>query len=384
MDVTLCSLSAGGIAHYSYALADALQSAGLETTVLMHDHPEYDLAGYPHRHGTSTELVMGISPARRVLAPAKNLAVMLKTTRRSDVVHFQWALGPRSDRLYWPILRKLGKKLVYTAHDVLPHEPEIMSLEHCRWVYDFADALIVHGENLKALLLERFDVDPRKVHVIPHGNYNFVADTASRWNRATARQSFGYTDEDRVVLFFGLIRPYKGLDDLIEAVRIVRDGAKGRSGRVRLLVAGRPLADHWKEGRYEALLAEAGLTEDCHLHLEHIAMLDVPRFFHAADVVAVPYKRGSQSGVLQLAYSFAKAAVATRVGSLPEVTRSGENARLVAPEAPAELAAVLGDLLFDPDAAAALGARARRYADTELGWPQIAKKTQAVYAGLPA
>ncbi len=376
------ALSHGGIAHYTYALADALQRNAVDTSVLMYDEPEYDLHGYPHLHRVSRSLRLATSPRRRLTSPLQNLAALALAARNSQVAHFQWSLGRRNDRLIWPLLRAAGKRIVYTAHDVLPHEPDIMNHEHCQWVYDHADAVIVHGERLKATLLEHFPVSPQKVHVVRHGNYNFVADTPGAWTRESARESFGFGPNDRVVLFFGLIREYKGLDTLIDACGLVSQRGLPDGQRLRLLVGGRDFKNHWHDGRYEVRIREAGLYDGASLHLKHIPMLEVARFFHAADVVAIPYRRGSQSGVLQLTYSFKKAAVATRVGSLGE----GPNAdvtRFVEPNDPAAFAHALHGLLTDPEASASLGSQARAYADRELAWQPIAERTRAIYDGLP-
>lgn len=380
--VTLCSvLAQGGIAHYSYGLANALQDSGQPTTMLMYRFPEYDLDGFPHSCRVVKKLSLRISRRTAITSPVRNLEVMLRTTFRSDVVHFQWSLGERTDRLHWPILRRLGKRIVYTAHDVLPHESDIMSLDHCRWVYHSADALFVHGEALKELMIERFHVNPASIHVVPLGNFNFVADTPGPWNRDSARKSFGFDEDDRVVVFFGLIRAYKGIDDLLEACRLVRDQGLGRGQRLRLVIAGRVFKNHWEEGGYEALIRDKGLSDVVSLHFGHIEMRDIARFFHAADVVAVPYKRGSQSAVLRLAHSFRKAAVATAVGSLAELPRN-ELSRFVPPENPGAFAEATRELLLDRDAAAAIGLRAREYSDTELSWDRIARTTRSVYASI--
>jgi len=380
--IVMCSaLAQGGIAHYSYCLASALQASGTDVTQLMYGYPEYDLRSYPHAHRVVRGLELAVSPRTKLTSPFVNLGVMLKSAYRSPLVHFQWSLGARTDRLHFPVLRRLGKRLVYTAHDVLPHEAEIMSLQHCRWLYGSSDALFVHGDSLKQLLLERFAVDPARVHVVPHGNYNFISDTPGPWQRDNARASFGFDAADRVVLFFGLIRGYKGIDTLLEACRLVQAEGLEQGQRLKLLIAGRVFKDHWREGNYDAQLRDTGLGEHTRLHLAHIEMPDIARFFHAADVVAIPYKRGSQSGVLRLAYSFAKASVATRVGSLAEVPDEASTC-FVPPEDAAAFAHELRRLLCDPELASALGRRARHYADSELSWDRIAGTTRAVYDSL--
>ena len=384
MRVTLCSaLAQGGIGQYTYGLACALQAAGVDVTQLLYEYPEYDLERFPHPYRLVKKLQLAISRRTQLTSPIRNLRVMLQESWRADLVHFQWSLGARTDKLHIPILRRLGKPIVYTAHDVLPHDSNVMSLEHCRWLYHQADALFVHGESLKQLLSERFEVDPALVHVIPHGNYNFISDVPGPWSREQARASFGFTEDDCVVLFFGLIREYKGIDTLLEACRILNQRGLRPGQRLKLLIAGRVYRDHWNEGGYARLIEQAGLTHTVKLHLDHVSMQDIARFFNAADVMAVPYKRGSQSGVLRLAYSFGKPAVATRVGSLSELP-AADLTCFVPPEDPEAFANALQELLGNPTAARELGRRARNYADTELSWDRIAATTRAVYESLGA
>jgi glycosyltransferase involved in cell wall biosynthesis len=384
IDVTLCTLlSQGGIAHYTYCLASALQAAGITVTQLVGSYPEYELQSYPHAHRVLEDLRLGVTPWSRLTSPVRNLQTMLQATRHSQIVHLQWSLGARTDRALLPLLRRLGKSLVYTAHDVLPHESSIMSERHARWLYRYPDALFVHGESLKTLLVGRFDVDPALVHVVPHGNFNFISDTPGPWSRMSARKSFGFEPSDRVVLFFGLIRDYKGLDTLIQACRLVSERGLPRGQRLKVIIAGRVFSNHWDEGRYDAAIRDSGIGDHIQLHLRHVEMAEIARFFRAADVLAVPYKRGSQSGVLRLAYSFALATVATNVGSLSEV--SGRDvSRFVAPDDPAAFADELWDLLADTDRAQSLGRRGRKYADEVLGWDRIAQTTRAVYEVLLA
>ena len=379
LDVTLCSaLAEGGIAHYSYCLANALHASGATVKQLLFGWPEYELRDYPHSHRVIPGLRVANSRWTRLTSPILNLEVMLRTAWRSQVVHFQWTLGQRTDWLHMSTLRRLGKAIVYTAHDVLPHEAEIMTKQHARWLYHVPDALFVHGENLKTLMVERFEIEPARVHVIAHGNYNFISDAPGRWTRDSARASFGFDADDCVVLFFGLIREYKGIDTLIEACRILKERGLANGRKLKLLIAGRVFLDHWNQAGYDASIRKAGLQDHVQLHLRNVPMDEVQRFFKAADVLAVPYKRGSQSGVLRLAYSFGMATVATSVGSLAEVSGHGIT-RFVPPKDPDAFANALDELLCDRDMARAMGTRARHYADVELGWDRIAQTTRAVY-----
>jgi glycosyltransferase involved in cell wall biosynthesis len=373
------SLASGGIAHYTYCLADALTSLGTEAEVLMYDYPAYDLASLPHRHRVKPNIRMSHTHAARVVDPMRNLSTLLQSARRSDVVHYQWAGGPRTDRIQWSMVKVLRKPIVYTAHDVQPHENDIIGRDHNLWLYRNADAIIVHGHRLKENLIEIASVPSEKVYVLKHGNYNFVADQYVRWDRTLARASFDFREDDLVVLFFGMIRPYKGVDTLIEACRQVREQCPGVGRRLRLIIAGRPLKNYWQEGGYPQQIAAAGLEEQTNCIVEHIEMADIGRFFHASDIVAVPYKSGSQSGVLQLAYSFAKPVIVTDVGCFKDVIEDGKTGLLVPPDDSTQFAQALIQLLDSPENANKMGQAGRSYAETELSWEGIAAETEQVY-----
>jgi glycosyltransferase involved in cell wall biosynthesis len=150
-----------------------------------------------------------------------------------------------------------------------------------------------------------------------------------------ARAALGIpADVGGVVLFFGLIRPYKGLDVLLRAVA----GAAFQQQKIHVLVAGECYGD---EATYTQLADELGLGDRTHFYLQYIANEAVAQFFSAADVVALPYKTATQSGVLQIAYHFNRPVVVTRVGGLPEMVEEGESGFVVPPNDPAAVADVL-------------------------------------------
>ena len=199
-----------------------------------------------------------------------------------------------------------------------------------------------------------------------------------QWDRGRARASFGYGPDEKVVLFFGLIRPYKGLGDLIAACRLLTQ--EHPDVPLRLLIAGRTLDTYWEDGGYARQIAEAGLAEQTTCVIEHIPMEDIGRYFRAADMVAIPYKSGSQSGILQLAYAYAKPVVVTDVGSIAEVVEPGLTGLVVPPSDAAAFAAALAQLLADPEQAQRVGCQGRAYAETVLSWDPIAAQTRQLYA----
>lgn len=379
----LFSTPDGGIGQYTYCLCQALQAAqSVEPTVLVHETPAYDMSAFPHRHRVKPDLRWPQGRWGKIAAPSHNLRCFAREARRADLVHFQWNNGPRFDRMNWNWIKRAGKPIVYTAHDVQPHERSPEDQEHNVWMARNADAVIVHGESLKQTLLSLSGIAPERVHVLPHGNFQPIAEQFPQWDRARARASFGFEDDEQALLFFGYVRPYKGLDTLIEACAQVRDARPER--RFRLLIAGRTLSNFWEEGGYAGRIEKAGLAERTTYAIEYVPMADVARYFLAADIVTLPYKSGSQSGILQMAYAYARPVVVTDVGSIGEVVQSGRTGLVVAPDDPPAFAAALLTLLDDPAAALQIGAQGRAYAETELSWSRIAAATARVYQAVLA
>lgn len=380
MDCLLvCPQVSGGICHYTYCLATALQRQCADVIVLTSSTGDYELSDLAHSHRVIRGLHLHGTGVSRVAQQFLNLAELNRHMRLVKAVHFQWPLGPRTDRLLWNACRRKGHRVVYTAHNIVPHEKENKREGHTDWLYATADALIVHGRALSDQLLETYPPAAGRIHVLPLGNYNFVADAYNQWDRKRARSSFGLAESDRVVLFFGYLRRYKGIDTLIQACgSLIR--SSGRAGsNVRLIIAGDNSLGEWGAGGYDALLDAEGLASRTQTVLTYIPLSDVGRYFHAADVVALPYRSGSQSALLQLAYAFRKPAVVTDVGSIGESVIDGVTGLVVAPEDPKSLATALFSLLDDPPGANQLGEAGRSYAETEFSWDRIASKTLSIY-----
>lgn len=375
----VCGSTNGGICHYTFSLSEALHLSGDEVTVLTLNDPSYELLKLAHTHTVKSVLKVSTRKISRLYNPLLNMHTLMKEARHVDLVHFQWPMGPRTDPMQWKNLKIAGKHIVYTAHNVISHEQGSREESHVAWLYAEADAIIVHGNNLKETLLKRFAVDAKKVHVVVLGNYNFIADRFDKWERTTARSSFGWSEKERVVLFFGMIRHYKGLDTLIAACKILMANDSWNGTRLRLLVAGASVYNHWQEAGYAQQIAMAGLTSNSHCAIEFVPMEDIGRYCLACDVLAIPYRSGSQSAAVQLAYAYAKPVVLTDVGSLAESVQDGITGLVVPPEDPVALAKALHELLSDEGRAVEMGRQGRLYAETHLSWQTIAEQTQQIY-----
>lgn len=390
----------GGIGHYVHNLSGALAWAGVETALITSAEEPYELADFPspltiyrtlREHplpaGRSLRAFVGRRVAARV-GPRRNNDAVAEAARAfgAQVIHYQWPLGGYAQAGLWDALRRrTGLPIVYTAHDVLPHEltwEQIRADARLRaaWgeLYRAADHLIAHAERLKQQMVETFDLPAEKITVLPHGNYTFLADQDRVWDRARARASLGLAGDETAILFFGFIREYKGLETLIEAAA----GMRERSG-VRLLVVGKPYPwPSWEETPYARLAAERGVDRRLLPVTEYVPLGDIARYFRASDIVALPYHRASQSGVLQMAYGFARATVCTDTGGLKEAAIPGETALFVPPRDPEALAEALDALVADPGRREAVGRAGRCHAETAYSWEPIAARTLEIYERL--
>jgi glycosyltransferase involved in cell wall biosynthesis len=371
---------------YDRALCGALARLGCQVELMTAPFLYEELArptGYRVRHAffglaggrLGARLGLGRRPAaRRLLKAAEyplDWAVLVARLARRppDVLHVQWSLDPALDVWCWRGLRRRGVPVVYTSHNLLPHDARRGDAGRYARLYRAVDAVIVHSRRSAGALVERFGPAPERVAVVPHGP---LLEEEPDLDRAEARRRLGLPPSAPLILFAGLIEPYKGLGDLVVAFTGLADAWPA----ARLVVAGRPNEPF---APYRAALEARGLLDRTHLDLRFLPRADLAAYLCAADVVALPYRHVTTSGVLLAARRFGRPVVATAVGDLAELIQDGENGLLVPPADPPALADALSRLLADPALGARFGAAGRRVALTEHGWDQIARRTLLVY-----
>jgi glycosyltransferase involved in cell wall biosynthesis len=334
---------------YDHELAASLARAGTEVELVT---SRFRFGEVPAPDGyVRTELFYPLSSRlfqrSRLRLPLKAaehpLGLAALRRRHADVLHLQWLAAPELDaRFFRPHL-----PAVFTAHDLLPRRTA-QRTELWRKLLGRFERVIVHSENGRETLAG-IGVDPKRLRVVPHPV--FPSDPPR-------------TDEGRTVLCFGVIRPYKGLADAIEAVR--------RAGNARLLVAGDPL-----EPLEPYRAAAAGL--DIEWRLGYLSPTEVDRAFGDATIALFPYKPElDQSGALLRALGAGVPAVAYDVGGVAEPVRRFGAGRVVPAGDVDALAAAVHELLGDPAALEKARAGARR-AREELTWDAAARAHLAIY-----
>ena len=277
--------------------------------------------------------------------------------RQADVVHWQWLTVQPVDAFLLPRTRPQ----VLTAHDVLPREPRPGQVAATRRLLRKMDAVVVHSENGAWRLRDEVGLPADRVHVIPHGAFDYL----TRQPEETPLPADLAAVEGPVVLCFGLIRPYKGIEVLIEAFHEVRGAELWIVGMPRMPLE--PLRE-----------AAARVEATVRFVPRFVTDPEIPAFFRRADVVALPYREIDQSGVLYTALAFGKPMVLSNVGGFAEVGAG----RLVPPNAPVALAAAIQELVDDPAGRERLAAEARAAAAGRYSWDSIAARTLALYRQL--
>ena len=344
---------------YDHALAAALARHGADVELITSRFAYGQVAapeGYVRRELFYRRAVGAPgSRARRLSKLAVHVTDMLRYRRvaaAADVVHFQWLTAPVLDL---PLLPR--RPLVLTAHDLLAREPRPGQVTAQRRLFERVDAVVVHSAYGRSQLVDRLSVPADKVHVIHHGAF-----APSALGGGSAALPAELTDDGRpVVLLFGLLRPYKGLDTLLAAWRGM-DGAQ-------LWIVGRPMMP------LPPMPAGATLVP------RFIGPGEAEALIARADVIVLPYTRTERfdmSGVLAAALGAGRPTVLSDIGGFSEVAATGAG-RLVPPGDVGALRDALVDLVGDPEERARLGAAAAAAAHGSYSWDEAARATLALY-----
>ncbi|MBJ7458978.1 MAG: glycosyltransferase family 4 protein [Thermoleophilaceae bacterium] len=347
---------------YDHALCAALAAAGADVELVTSEFrhgPRPEPAGYALNDHFYR--VGGPMPVKLAQHPIDMLR--LRRLPRVDVTHFQWMPIQAIDRHLLP-----PGPTALTAHDVIPREPRPGQLGALGKTYNSVDAVIVHSRHGRDVLVEALDVEAAKVHVIPHGVFEHLTRVP---DPKPLPPEFAAVEKP-VVLQFGLMRPYKGIDLMLEG-----------------FAAADPDAELWLAGAarmdtevLKRLARDLGIADRVRWIERFIGDDELGAYFERADVVALPYRQIDQSGVLFTALAFGKPMLLTRVGGFSEIADDHGAALAVAPDDLTAIARGLSELLGNEQERARLGAAAGALAQGEFAWSSIARSTLDLYASL--
>ena len=275
-----------------------------------------------------------------------------------NVIHFQVS-GPVLC-LVFPFLKEYP--LVGTFHDVKLHLGEERLSNRILYNHGrkYMDQIIVHGEKLKEQMIKEYKIPEKKVHVIPIGEHEVAP--FKKYERKDLKE------DGNLIMFFGRIREYKGLEYLIKAEPLITK----KMPDTKIVIAG--TGENFK--KYEKIMIN---RDNFIVHNYRIPYEEGAELFQRCSVVVLPYIDASQSGVISTAYGFKKPVVVTDVGSVPEIVDDGITGFIVPPRNPEALAEAIVKLLKDEDLRKQMGENAYKKMKEELSWDKIAEKTIRVY-----
>jgi glycosyltransferase involved in cell wall biosynthesis len=395
----------GGLIHYTYQLCTALANEGVDVTLIT--GKEYELAHLPHNFQVKNmlELWSLFDPqasqnaganrwqrrwhklrwtARRGQRAVRLLSAWVGLTRylverKPDIVQFSKIHFP-FEAVFLAQMRRRGLILTQICHEFELRENQkgpfsSLALRAYGDIYRNFSAIFFHArENCEKFLALFPFVQNEKTHIIPHGNSSWLLKyfpQSDNWN--AIRQQYGLKPRQPVVLFFGLLAPSKGIQDLIEAFAIVR-----KSCDAKLLIAGYP-TKHFNMEELKQRIAELDLAEHVILDPRYLSLEEIGALMGVATVAVYPYRSSTQSGALQVAYTFGRPVVATTAGGLPEAVEQGRSGFLVPAGSPPELAAGILKLVTNPELAKVMGEYARHLSETRFAWKAVARQIVKVY-----
>ena len=395
----------GGLIHYAYQLCTALADEGVD--VMLITGKEYELAHLPHNFQVNNVLDLWslFDPqagqnvpanswqrwwqkirwtARRGQRAIRLISAWVNLTRyliqlKPDIVQFSKIHFP-FEAIFLAQMRRRGLILTQICHEFELREKQrglFSSLVVSAYadIYRNFSAIFFHAKENCEKFLSLFPfVDRDRAHLIPHGNSGWLLKHFSpAHNSDVLYQRYGMKPGQPVVLFFGLLAPSKGIQDLVEAFALVR-----QSSEAKLLIAGYP-TKHFNMEELKGKISGLDLEKHVVLDTRYIPLDEVGALMGVATLVVYPYRSSTQSGALQVAYTFGRPVVATNVGGLPEAVEHGRSGFLVSVESPSELSQGILKLVKNRELAKVMGDYARHLSETRFSWRAIAQQIVKVY-----
>jgi D-inositol-3-phosphate glycosyltransferase len=388
MDLDVALLTGGFDRPYAFGISMALAAQGIRLDVIGSNEVDS-----PEMHSTPRLKFLNLQGSKQEASLTRKISRVLMfycrliryaATAKPKIFHILWnAKFQFVDRVMLMLYYKfLGKKVVFTAHNVNAGKRDSTDSYFNRFTlkiqYRLADHIFVHTEKMKGELLDDFGVRKEAVTVIPFGINNAVPNT--ELTPAEAKRRVAIDSGDRTILFFGAVRPYKGLEHLVGAFQLLAP----RNGRYRLIIAGEPKkgSEDYLRDIQESINGDSSRKQVIQ-KFEFIPDSETELYFKAADVLVLPYTEVFQSGVLFLAYSFGLPVIASDVGSFRDDIIPGKTGYLSLSCEPVDLANAI-ETYFESELCKSLDRyrmEIRDFANARNSWEVVGNLTRSVYEG---
>jgi D-inositol-3-phosphate glycosyltransferase len=303
----------GGIANFNESLALSFIKNGIEAEIITfyYQYPAFLFPG-------KTQLSEGKAPTGlniQSLISSINPFSWMRTARtirkiNPDIIIVQYwlpLLGPALGSILWLLGKKRKSKIIAIVHNAIPHEKKPGDKLFTKFFLGKCGGFICLSKSVLEDIAQ-FTTNTNKLF-IPHPVYDIFGNKISK---ANARQFLDYKEEDKIILFFGIVRKYKGLELLLKSLAV----EKIKNENIKLLVAGEFYED---KAPYVSLIEKLGIKKNIIFYDSFIPTEHVKYYFCAADIVVQPYMNATQSGVTQIAYNFERPMLVTNVGGLAEI-----------------------------------------------------------------
>jgi glycosyltransferase involved in cell wall biosynthesis len=331
-------LRGGGMATFNERLARQFLAEGHQTTIYTFSlqYPSFLFPGSSQYSIEAAPTDLNIKVCINSINPFNWLKIgnLLKNEKPDLIVVRYWLpfMGPCFGTILRIAKKNKHSKVVCIADNVIPHEKRWGDKIFTKYFIKPVDAFITMSEKVLQDL-QQFTTT-KKATLVPHPLYDNFGKAISQ---KEAKQKLNIAQQLKIVLFFGFIRKYKGLDILFDAIKILKDQQK--INNIKFLIAGEFYED---EKKYHQQIAQLNIADHLILKTNFINDSDVKYYFCAADVVIQPYRNATQSGVTPLAYHFEKPMIVTNVGGLPSMVPNRKSGLVAEPNA-ADIAAKLDE-----------------------------------------
>jgi D-inositol-3-phosphate glycosyltransferase len=307
----------GGIADFNEALCKAMNDEGIKTSIVSFylQYPGILFPGKSQVTGGSAPPGMEINSLISSINPLSwyRAAAFINKQKPDFIIIRYWLpfMSPTLSTIARQV-RKAGIKVIAITDNVIPHEKRPGDEALTKYFINSCDAFIAMSKTVVDDLKKFTSSKP--VLFSPHPVYDIFGDAISK---EEARRRLRMDIGQKMILFFGFVRPYKGLDLLLRAMAI----DEVRRLNIHLVVAGEFYGD---EKFYHDLVRDLKISDNIHFHSSYIPKEEVKNFFCAVDLIVQPYKSATQSGITQIAYHFGRPMVVTNVGGLSEIVPHGK------------------------------------------------------------
>jgi glycosyltransferase involved in cell wall biosynthesis len=370
--------------HLAAALSDTENvRVRLGSATYTHDRGFFRRMGVRNRPGLlDVAYRVPVAPLRRPLKLLEcllNMAALALQFLKSkpNIIHVQFT--PLAERRlpfelwFLKFARALGIRLVYTVHNVLPHDASSPQVCVYRRLYQLIDQFICHDVHAKARLSSEFGIEPARISVIPHGPL-FARDGSEKSIRTPAPTD--RASDGCIVLCQGIVRPYKGIPFLLRVWKAAREA--GLQGGLWIVGTGdKPMLKQIEEDA-----AALGIASSVHLDFRFVSVEQLAAYYEAADILVYPYTRITTSGALMTGIGHGKAIIASVLPAFEQVLHHEKNALLAPYGDVGAWTSALLRLASDPDLRSRLASRLADGRAVSPCWTEIASQTCRAYQQL--